>query len=169
MTPRIILIGPPGAGKTSVGRSLAKSLALDFVDTDSLIELDQGKSISQIFVDEGEPYFRSVEERICLSALTERTGVLSLGGGAVLSAAVAKALTDGDAQIIFLDVTLAVAAPRVGFNRDRPLLLTNPRAQWQNLMDKRRPTYEYLATIHCQVGTLSVSKIVASLLVKVGQ
>ena len=65
MTPRVVLIGPPGAGKTSIGRSLAKAMKVEFADTDVLIEADQGKNVSQIFIDEGEPYFREVEERIC--------------------------------------------------------------------------------------------------------
>ena len=78
MTPRVVLIGPPGAGKSSVGRVLAKTLEMEFADTDTLIESDQGKSVGQIFVDDGEPFFRQVEERICVSALENFSGVLSL-------------------------------------------------------------------------------------------
>lgn len=164
MTPRIVLIGPPGAGKTSIGKALAKAIKVDFADTDSLVETDQGKSVSQIFVDDGEAVFRSAEERICLEALKERQGVLSLGGGAVLTPSVAQALRDSDVDVIFLDVTLAVAAPRIGFNRDRPLLLSNPRQQWQTLMDARRPVYESLATKVIEVGDRSVSEIVKEIL-----
>ena len=167
MTPRIILIGPPGSGKTSIGRSLARSLKIDFKDTDALVEVDQGKSVSQIFIDDGEPLFREVEERICLRAIQNETGVLSLGGGAVLSQKVEGEMRGSGAQIIFLDVSLKVAAPRIGFNRDRPLLLKNPRQQWQALMDARRPVYEGLANIIFDVEDRSVGQVVKELLLKV--
>lgn len=168
MTPRIVLIGPPGAGKTSIGRALAKSLKIDFADTDTLIETDQGKSVSQIFVDDGETYFRKVEEQICVEAMKTETGVVSLGGGSVLTPAVADALRNADTSVIFLDVSLSVAAPRIGFNRDRPLLLSNPRQKWQSLMDARRPIYESLATTKIEVDDRSVNAIAEEILSKVG-
>lgn len=167
MTPRIVLIGPPGAGKTSIGRSLAKALEVDFADTDTLIEDDQSKSVSQIFVDDGEATFREIEERICCAALKDLQGVLSLGGGAVLTPSVAEAIRRSDSEVVFLDVSLAVAAPRIGFNRDRPLLLNNPRQQWQRLMDARRPIYESLATKKIDVGSRSVNQIVKEILEEV--
>lgn len=169
MGPKIILIGPPGAGKTSIGRSLARALKVDFADTDTLIERDLGKSVAEVFIEDGEPYFRAVEERICCAALAQAEGVLSLGGGAVLSQVIQKAIVKTGAEIIFLDVSLKVAAPRIGFNRDRPLLLNNPRQQWQKLMDARRPTYEALATVKYDVGDRSVTQVVKELLLKVGQ
>lgn len=169
MTPRIILIGPPGAGKTSIGRSLAKAMNVDFADTDTLIEGDQGKSVSHIFVEDGEPHFREVEERICREALREVNGVLSLGGGSVLTPSVAEAIAESGSEVIFLDVSLAVAAPRIGFNRDRPLLLNNPRQQWQRLLDARRPVYESLATIKLEVEDRSVNQVVKEILAKVVQ
>ena len=167
MTPRVILIGPPGAGKTSIGRSLAKAMHLEFADTDTLIEDDQGKSVSQIFVDDGESYFREVEERICRIALNDSSGVLSLGGGAVLTLSIANEIRECGSEVIFLDVSLAVAAPRIGFNRDRPLLLNNPRQQWQRLMDARRPVYESLATAKIEVESRSVNQVVKEILTKV--
>lgn len=167
MTPRIVLIGPPGAGKTSIGRSLAKALDLDFADTDTLIENDQTKSVSQIFVEDGEPHFRKIEERICRAALMESNGVLSLGGGSVLTPSVTDAIRESGSEVIFLDVSLAVAAPRIGFNRDRPLLLSNPRQQWQRLLDVRRPVYESLATIKIEVEDRSVKQIVQEILTRV--
>lgn len=167
MTPRVILIGPPGAGKTSIGRSLAKALNVDFADTDALIEIDQGKSVAQVFVDDGEPHFREVEERISCQSIEKESGVLSLGGGAVLNAAVADSIRGSGAEVIFLDVSLAVAAPRIGFNRDRPLLLNNPRQQWQRLMDARRPVYESLATLKLEVENRSVNQVVKDILMRV--
>ncbi|MBC7463364.1 MAG: shikimate kinase [Actinobacteria bacterium] len=160
MAPQFVLIGPPGAGKTSIGRHLARAMKMDFADTDSIIEEEQGKSIAQLFIDDGEPFFRQIEERVCLETLQDFAGVLSLGGGAVLSANVAAAIENCGSNVIFLDVTLAVAAPRIGFNRDRPLLLGNPRQQWQKLMDERRPIYESLATLRIMAGDRSVSEVV---------
>jgi shikimate kinase len=168
MTPRFVLIGPPGAGKSSIGRLLARAIKSDFTDTDALIESEQGKPISQIFVDDGEPHFRMIEERICLDSIHNLSGVLSLGGGAILSEKVANALKESSSDIIFLDVSLAVAAPRVGFNRDRPLLLGNPRQQWQKLMDDRRPIYESLATVHILTGDRAVNEVVKEILTVIG-
>jgi len=168
MAPRFVLIGPPGAGKSSVGRYLARAIKVDFADTDHLIEIEQGKPISQLFIDDGEPFFREVEERICKQALQDFGGVLSLGGGSILSPNVAEAISNCGSDVIFLDVTLAVAAPRIGFNRDRPLLLGNPRQQWQKLMDDRRPIYESLATVHITTGDRSVSEVVKEILATVG-
>ena len=145
MPPRVILIGPPGAGKSSVGKSLARLLQEEFIDTDLVIAARENKSISEIFVDQGEPYFRKVEEEVLLDVLKNHKGVLSLGGGAPLSPSAQSAIKESGSTVIFLDVSLAAAAPRVGFNRDRPLLLGNPRAQWQELMNTRRPIYESLA------------------------
>jgi len=142
----IILIGPPGSGKSTLGKALSRKLNLPFTDTDDLIELRTGTSISQIFIDKGEPWFRDLEKEILKEELAKLDGVLSLGGGAPLSDSAQEMLREIDGAIIYLDVSLATAAPRVGFNRDRPLLLNNPRGAWQELMDKRRPIYEALAT-----------------------
>ena len=146
MAKSIILIGPPGSGKSTLGKALSRKLNLPFTDTDDLIELRTGTSISQIFIDKGEPWFRDLEKEILKEELAKLDGVLSLGGGAPLSDSAQEMLREIDGAIIYLDVSLATAAPRVGFNRDRPLLLNNPRGAWQELMDKRRPIYEALAT-----------------------
>ena len=146
MAKSIILIGPPGSGKSTVGRALSRKLNLSFTDTDDLIENQTGISISQIFIDKGEPWFRDLEREVLQAELEKINGVLSLGGGAPLSDPAQEMLRTVEAAVIYLDVSLATAAPRVGFNRDRPLLLNNPRGAWQELMDKRRPIYESLAT-----------------------
>ncbi len=155
MPPRVILIGPPGAGKSSVGKSLARLLEDDFIDTDSVISAAENQSISEIFVDKGEPYFRDLEIKVLLQQIANHTGVLSLGGGAPLSDVAQEAIKNCNAPVVFLDVSLAGAAPRVGFNRDRPLLLGNPRAQWQELMNARRPIYESLAHHHVVTDKLT--------------
>jgi shikimate kinase len=157
---RILLIGPPGAGKSTVGAALAKDLGLDFIDTDQVIEDDTGKSITDIFVVDGEPHFRAIELDTLRTVLTLESCVISLGGGAPISQDAQEAIEQSNSHTVFLDVSLATAAPRVGFNRDRPLLLGNPRAQWQALSDNRRPIYEKLADDAVKVDDMSVGQIV---------
>lgn len=159
-----ILIGPPGSGKSTIGKALARVLGQSFLDTDSLIEEEVGTPISQIFIDKGEPWFREVEARIVLREISKLQGVLSLGGGAPLSDSAQGALKNSDANVVFLDISLSAAAPRVGFNRDRPLLLNNPRAAWQELMDKRRPIYLQLASQVIQVDGLTPREIVEKII-----
>lgn len=142
--PPIILIGPPGAGKTSVGKALAKKLALNFLDSDKVVEEKSGKSIPEIFITDGEPAFREMERAAVIDLIENQDGVIALGGGSVMDLEVSKRLLPM-AHVVFLDVSISNAAPRVGFNRDRPLLLGNPRQQWIALMEKRRSTYEALA------------------------
>ena len=160
---RIVLIGAPGSGKSTVGAALSKKLALDFVDTDQLIEDREGKAITDIFVVDGELYFRAVELETLKQVLTMDNLVVSLGGGAPISEQAQHDLHASDSTVVFLDVSLATAAPRVGFNRDRPLLLGNPRAQWQALSDKRRPIYEALADVSIKVDDMSVAEIISEI------
>ncbi|MBU3734049.1 MAG: shikimate kinase [Candidatus Planktophila sp.] len=156
----IVLIGPPGAGKSTVGKALAEQLSLEFLDTDSLIEQSTGKSITDIFVVDGEQAFRAIEFQMLRTVLEKVNVIISLGGGAPISNEAQKLISDADCQVVFLDISLATAAPRVGFNRDRPLLLGNPRAQWQALSDQRRPIYEVLSNQTVKVDGLSVAEIV---------
>ena len=158
---RIVLIGAPGSGKSTVGIALAAHLQWPFVDTDALIEMKESKKITDLFVDNGEEYFRNVEFETLKEVLEETSAVISLGGGAPISQQAQDALVASDSTIVFLDVALATAAPRVGFNRDRPLLLGNPRAQWQALSDQRRPIYEKLATQSIKVDDMTVDEIIA--------
>ena len=158
---RIVLIGAPGSGKSTVGHALAAHLQWSFIDTDELIELKANKKITDIFVVDGEEIFRAMEFETLKEVLQESSAVISLGGGAPISPQAQDELRKSGSTIIFLDVSLATAAPRVGFNRDRPLLLGNPRAQWQALSDKRRPIYEDLATHAVKVDDMNVDEIVA--------
>jgi shikimate kinase len=146
MLEKIVLIGPPGAGKSSIGRALAKELLLAFIDSDGEIEKSAGKKISEIFVDDGEPHFRALEMEKVKELLQEFEGVISLGGGAPINSEISQILGLASYPVIFIDVSIAQAATRIGFNKDRPLLLINPRQQWMNLMSERRPIYEKLAT-----------------------
>lgn len=147
--PRVVLIGAPGAGKSTVGALLADRLGLGFRDTDADVAAAAGKPVAEVFVEDGEPRFRELEREAVLAALDGHDGVLALGGGAVLEPGVRQALARYGEQggtVVFLEVTLASAAGRVGFNQPRPVLLGNPRAQWQALLERRRPVYQELAT-----------------------
>ena len=164
--PRLILIGPPGCGKSTVGAALAQKLTIDFIDTDVAIESSYGHKISDIFVDKGEEFFRDLEFDTLGQSLMVQDCVLSLGGGAPIAQRAQNILKTAKAPIFFLDVSLAVAAPRVGFNRDRPLLLGNPRAQWQSLAETRRPIYESLASFVIKVDAMSVEEVVDAIVAK---
>ncbi|HEX5996500.1 MAG TPA: shikimate kinase [Jiangellales bacterium] len=145
MSPKLVIVGPPGAGKTTIGRLVADRLGGELRDTDTDVERLAGKPISEIFIDDGEAVFRSLERAAVAAAIAEHDGVVALGGGAVLDERT-RALLDS-LRVVFLDVGLADAAARVGLNRDRPLLIGNPRAQLNRLMNERRPLYVDVATI----------------------
>jgi shikimate kinase len=145
MPPRLVLVGPPGSGKSTAARLVAGRLGTPWRDTDVDVEQQAGSSISDIFVDHGEERFRELEAAAVRAALAEHDGVLAVGGGAVLDDTTRASLAGR--AVVFLDVTIKDAAQRIGFNRDRPLLLGNPRAQWIRLMEERRPLYEAVATL----------------------
>jgi len=146
MIKKVVLIGPPGAGKSTIGKALAKEIATEFIDSDSEIERITGKKISDIFVEEGEAVFRKTEVAVVTALLEGFEGVIALGGGAPINTQIQEALTGVEYPVIFIDVSISQAANRIGFNKDRPLLLINPRQQWMNLMSERRPIYEKLAS-----------------------
>ena len=164
MAPKVILFGPMGSGKTTIGTALARELNCEFSDTDRLITEDQGKSINEIFVEDGEPHFRLVEESIVIDALIAEDGVLSLGGGAVMNDAVQEALKSSPAKKVFLDISLSAVSPRVGFDSARPLLMVNPRQKWAELMAIRRPIYEGLADLTIDVSEKSVEEITSEII-----
>lgn len=153
MSPIVVLVGPPGAGKSSLARDLARRLDVRSRDTDHDIELSQNKPISDIFVEDGEEHFRTLEEAAVATALAEHDGILALGGGAVLSEATRARLAEH--RVLFLDVGLAAAVQRVGLNKNRPLLVGNVRATLKTLMDKRRPLYDEVATFTIVTDSLS--------------
>lgn len=159
-TPVAVLIGPPGAGKTTVGRALAHLLGVDLVDTDELVEQSAGRSISDIFVDEGEPAFRAMEVEATRAALAT-PGVVALGGGAPMQPAIAELLAGH--PVVFLDVTIAHASKRIGFDGSRPLLAVNPRAAWTTMMNTRRPTYDRLGELRVETGDRTPEQIAAQI------
>ena len=143
MSPVLVLVGPPGAGKSTVGRLVAERLGLPFRDTDDDIVRAAGKPIPEIFIDDGEEHFRRLEQQAVAAALREHEGVLSLGGGAVLAPETRSRLRGH--EVVLLDVDLSSATSRVGLNRDRPVLALNPRATLTVLLAQRRPLYAEVA------------------------
>jgi shikimate kinase len=153
--PLIILIGPPGAGKTTVGSLLAEQLGVGFTDTDAVVEAAAGKPVGDIFITDGEPEFRRMEREAVAASLagteasqagagTPVTGVLGLGGGAVMDEQTQARLAGR--AVVYLETGFAELAKRVGLDQARPLLIgTSPRAQLKSLLDQRLPVYDRLA------------------------
>ena len=141
--PLIVLVGPMGVGKSTVGELLAERLGTSYRDTDADVVATTGKPIADIFVDEGEEHFRALERQAVRDALAEHPGVLALGGGAVLDEETRGLL--GGRRVVYLSMDVDEAVKRVGLNTARPLLAVNPRRQWRELMDARRHLYEEVA------------------------
>jgi len=144
MAPLAVIVGAPGAGKTTVGQAVAELLGVRFADADALIEATAGKPVPEIFFDDGEPVFRQLEAAAIGSALVTFEGILALGGGAVMNDGTRAALV-GHA-VVYLSVELPDAVKRVGLGAGRPLLSVNPRATLKFLLEQRRPLYLEVAT-----------------------
>jgi shikimate kinase len=165
--PLVVLVGPPASGKTTVGTALAEVLAADFRDTDHDIEVSTGSSVADLFVSEGEPRFRALEEQAVAAALVQHAGVLALGGGAVTRAATRDLLVAYGREggtVVWLDVDLPSAAKRVGLSRDRPILGVNPRAMLRHMLETRAPLYGEVATLTVRTGGRSPEDVVADIL-----
>lgn len=146
MTPKAVLIGLPGSGKSTIGRRLAKAMGLTLLDTDAVIEERTGRSIADIFAAEGEPGFRRIEEEVIRDALDDHDGILSLGGGAVTTAGVRAALAGH--TVVYLEITAEEGVRRTGGNTVRPLLAGPGRAEkYRQLMADRGPLYRRVATL----------------------
>lgn len=167
MSPRVVVVGPPGSGKTTVGQALAEALGVDFRDTDQDVETSAGKAVGAIFTEDGEPVFRAAEEQAVATALAEHPGVLSLGGGAVLSARTRERL--GGHEVVFLNVGLAEGVRRTGLSSARPLLAgVNPRATFKELLDARLPLYREVAKIEVGTDTRTPDEVVHAVLEALG-
>jgi shikimate kinase len=160
--PVAVVVGPPGAGKTTVGQAVADALGVRFRDTDADVVVATGTSIADLFVLEGEEHFRRLEAAAVATALAEHDGVLALGGGAVLREST-RELLQGH-TVVFLDVSLADAANRIGMARDRPLLLGNPRGQLHAMLEQRRPIYRSVATVAIATDGRDVAQVTAEVI-----
>ncbi|MFB6702279.1 3-dehydroquinate synthase [Streptomyces rubiginosohelvolus] len=141
--PLVVLVGPMGVGKSTVGELLAARLGTTYRDTDADVVAEAGKPIAEIFYDEGEEHFRALERRAVAAAVAGHPGVLCLGGGAVLDGATRELLAGR--PVVYLSMDVDEAVRRVGLGAARPLLAVNPRRQWRELMDARRHLYEEVA------------------------
>jgi len=157
----IVLVGVPGAGKTTVGKLLAKELQVEFFDSDQVIEARAGKSVSDIFTQDGEPAFRKIEHDVIIELLDSPNSVLALGGGSLGNDETRAKVKQ--AQTVWLIAGLAQAVDRVGMNRNRPLLLGNVRGQLADLMAAREPYYKEVAKIGVDTSKLIPSEVVSEI------
>ena len=168
MSPRCVVVGPPGAGKTTVSELLAARLGVPFRDVDADIVALAGKPISDIFTDDGEPAFRALEEEAVAKALVEHEGVLALGGGAVLSATTRERLREH--TVVFLNVGMAEGVRRTGLSSARPLLSgVNPRSTFKALLDARLPLYREVATVEVLTDALDPQQVTDAVIEGVGE
>ena len=159
MAPRAIIIGAPGAGKTSVGRRVAETLGVAFHDSDAAIQKRTGKPVSDIFLSDGEAEFRKLEREVIAESLKDVDGVLSVGGGAVLDPDTREAFSHH--TVVWLEVDLATATQRVGMNSARPLLMGNVRGTMITMLNERTPLYEEVATITVDTSGRSLKAVVS--------
>ncbi|MGH4025322.1 MAG: shikimate kinase [Pseudonocardiaceae bacterium] len=165
--PAVVLVGPPGAGKSTVGALLARRLGVAFTDVDELIVDRTGRSISEIFTSDGEAAFRELEQAETAAALGRETGVLALGGGAVLSERTRAALAGH--HVVFLSVGMAEGVRRTGLSTARPLLAgVNPRATFAALLDARLPLYREVATAEIPTDRRSPDDVARDVLAALG-
>ena len=160
--PIVVLVGPPGAGKSTIGRRLARALNADLVDTDELIEEATGKACGEVFSELGEPAFRELEARHVADALNH-DGVVSLGGGAILTESTRELLREHD--VVWIDVSVAEGVRRTAGERTRPVLAADdPVEHYRNLLETRRPLYEEVSTFRVRTNSRSPQQVVAEIL-----
>lgn len=170
--PVVVLCGPMGSGKSAVGRRLATRLEVEFRDSDHDVEHDAGTTIAEIFAEHGEAHFRDLEHAAVADALTGHDGVLSLGGGAVMTPRTQSALADYRAEgglVVFLDVGVRSAMMRIGPAASRPMLGENPRERWSRITSERRATYERVSTVVVDTDHRTPGAVVREILAHLGR
>ncbi|OLT22674.1 shikimate kinase [Pseudonocardia sp. CNS-139] len=166
--PSVVLVGPPGSGKSTVGEVLARRLGVDFVDVDDLIVERAGKPIADMFLQDGEPAFRALERQVVADALEGTDGVLALGGGSVIAAETRERLRGH--RVVHLMVGLADGLRRTGMSTARPLLAgVNPRATFKTLLDERAPLYREVATVEVDTSRRSANQVARAVLEALGE
>ena len=166
--PLVVLIGPPGAGKSAVGPLLADRLGVEFRDTDADVGAAAGKPVSDIFIENGEETFRELERAAAadaLGALRRHGGVLALGSGAVLDAGIQHLLDD--LPVVYLSAEFGTVARRIGLNRPRVVVPGNPRGRLRAMLDERDAIYQRLAAVTVPTDDLDPDELAAELAARI--
>jgi shikimate kinase len=165
--PLLVLVGPPGSGKSTVGKVLGRRLGVAFTDVDTTVEERVGTTIAEMFTTQGEPAFRAVEREVVAELLATDCGVLALGGGSVLAAETRLLLREH--RVVSLQLSLADGIRRTGMSTARPLLAgVNPRATFRTLLDARAPLYSEVATLEVDTAKRSANQVAAAILAGLG-
>lgn len=165
--PAVVLVGPPGAGKTTVARRLAELTGLPVRDTDADVEAGAGRSVAEIFTESGEAEFRRLERDAVAAALAEHTGILALGGGAVMDPRTRDLLADQ--RVVYLSVSMPVGVRRTGMSSRRPMFVgVNARAMFRELLAARVPAYRQVATVEVDTDELSVDEVANCIVAELG-
>ena len=167
MSPRLVFVGAPGSGKTTIGKQVAQKLGIEFIDVDNEIEMDEKTTISDIFVQKGEAYFRQLERAKISELLNSFNGVLSLGGGSVLDESTRQALAI--APVVWLKVSSGDASSRVGLGLSRPVLMGNVRSTLVKLLEERTPLYEEVADWEIDTSKKSIEEVVQEVLLQTSE
>jgi shikimate kinase len=167
MSPRLVFVGAPGSGKTTIGKQVAEKLGVEFIDVDNEIEMDEKTTISDIFVQKGEAYFRQLEQAKISELLNSFNGVLSLGGGSVLDETTRQALAI--APVVWLKVSSGDASSRVGLGLSRPVLMGNVRSTLVKLLEERTPLYEEVADWEIDTSKKSIEEVVQEVLLQTSE
>jgi len=167
MSPRLVFVGAPGSGKTTIGKQVAEKLGVEFIDVDNEIEMDEKTTISDIFVQKGENYFRQLEREKISDLLNTFNGVLSLGGGSVLDETTRQALAI--APVVWLKVSSGDASSRVGLGLSRPVLMGNVRSTLVKLLEERTPLYEEVADWEIDTSGKSIEEVVQEVLLQTSE
>jgi shikimate kinase len=167
MSPRLVFVGAPGSGKTTIGKQVAEKLGVEFIDVDNEIEMDEKTTISDIFVKKGEAHFRQLEQTKISELLNSFNGVLSLGGGSVLDETTRQALAI--APVVWLKVSSGDASSRVGLGLSRPVLMGNVRSTLVKLLEERTPLYEEVADWEIDTSGKSIEEVVQEVLLQTSE